>query len=140
MPKYILRGSISCVQGTPGAEPLPCAMELPGETVFTKNTFDGFHHPQLEGYLRQKGRRFLLTAGLITSVCVLFTSVSAMQKGFLAAVVEDCCADEPDAHLGTLDRYQFIIERTSLNSIIHRQSKWLADLEKLEASKASVPG
>lgn len=38
------------------------------------------------------------TAGLLTSICILFTTVSAMQKGFLAAVVEDCCADEPNAH------------------------------------------
>ena len=35
-----------------------------------------------------------------------------MQKGFLAAVVEDCCADEPNAHKQTLERYTFIFERT----------------------------
>ena len=101
MPKYMLRGAIPCVEGTAGEEAAPFAVEIPGETVIRKQTFDGFHTPQLLQYLRQQDKRFVLTAGLLTSTCVLFTTASAMQKGFLATVVEDCCADEPNAHKQT---------------------------------------
>jgi nicotinamidase-related amidase len=139
MPKYQLRGAIPCVQGTPGAEPTPFAVEQPGETIILKQTFDGFHTPELFQYLRQRGKRYLLTAGLITSTCVLFTTASAMQNGFLVAVVEDCCADELNAHKQTLDRYTFIFERTKVGLIAKHHAEWIAALQKLDELKASIP-
>jgi nicotinamidase-related amidase len=129
MPVYRLRGRIPCVEGTPGAETLPFAREAPGEAVLVKTTFDGFHVPQLLPHLRAEGKRFILTAGLVTSVCVLLTTASAVQHGFLAAVVEDCCADEPGAHTETLERYQFIFERTTVDGIAGRRQEWASALE-----------
>ena len=131
MPRYRLRGRIPCVEGTEGAETLSFAAERPGEVVIVKQAFDGFHNPNLLPYLRRKGKQFLLTAGLITSVCVLLTTASAAQLGFLTAVVEDCCADERFAHEHTLDRYQFIFDRTTTDAICKDHSQWLAALEKL---------
>lgn len=138
MPKYKLRGSIPCVQGTPGSQTLPFALEVPGEAVFVKQTFDGFQNPTPVEYLRQKGKRFVLTAGLVTSTCVLFTTVSAAQSGFLAAVVEDCCADEPLAHQQTLDRYQFIFGRTTVDAVPKRHAEWVGDLKALGQPEAKI--
>jgi nicotinamidase-related amidase len=132
MPTYKLRGRIPCVQGTAGVETLPFASEAPSEKVISKQTFDGFHNPELLRYLQRKGKRFVLTAGLVTSVCVLFTTVSAAQKGFLTAVIEDCCADRPQAHEQTLDTYQFIFQRTTVGLIPERHSEWLAALKELD--------
>jgi len=132
MLRYKLGGHIPCVQGTPGIETLPFALDKPGEVVLTKQTFDGFHNPKLLQHLRQNGKRFVLAAGLITSTCVLFTATSAAQSGFLSAVIEDCCADEPFAHEQTLDRYQLIFERTSVDLIPDRYPEWLAALNKLD--------
>jgi nicotinamidase-related amidase len=131
MPKYRLRGRIPCVQGTAGVETLPFALDNPGEAVIIKQTFDGFHSPELLQYLRQRNKRFVLTAGLLTSVCVLLTTASAAQNGFLAAVIEDCCADEPDAHEQTLDRYEFIFDRTAVDLIPEHYSNWVAALKEL---------
>jgi nicotinamidase-related amidase len=131
MPRYRLRGRIPCIQGTTGAETLPFALDRPGETILVKQAFDGFHNPELLQYLQRKGKRFILTAGLVTSTCVLFTTVSAAQKGFLTAVVEDCCADEPSAHEQTLDRYRFIFDRTAVNLIPDHYHEWVAALEEL---------
>jgi len=97
MPTYLLRGRTPCVQGTVGIEPLPFASANVGETIMLKHTFDGFQNPELEQYLHQRGKRFVLTAGLRTSTCVLLTTASAMQKGFLVALVEDCCAAQDRA-------------------------------------------
>ena len=131
MPVYRLRGRIPCVQGTPGVETLPFALNEPGEKVIIKQTFDGLHCPELLRYLLRNGKRFVLTAGLVTSVCVLFTTVSAAQKGFLTAVVEDCCADRPEAHGQMLDTYQFIFQLTTLDGIPEHHPEWLAALREL---------
>jgi nicotinamidase-related amidase len=132
MVRYRLRGRIPCVEGTPGVETLPFAREELGETVITKHAFDGFQAPELLQRLRQGRARFILTAGLVTSTCVLFTTVSAMQNGFLSAVVEDCCADEPSAHQETLDMYSFIFDRTRVSQILDRYGEWSAALAKLD--------
>jgi nicotinamidase-related amidase len=132
MVRYRLRGSIPCVEGTPGAEILPFAGEQPGETVIVKQTFDGFQNTGLLEFLRERSKRFVLTAGLVTSTCVLFTTASAVENGFLTAVIEDCCADEPPAHQHTLDHYSFIFDRTTVETIPKRHDGWLADLEKVD--------
>ena len=132
MLRYRLRGRIPCIEGTEGVETVSFAVERPEEVVIVKQTFDGFHNPNLLPYLRGKGKRFLLTAGLLTSVCVFLTTASAAQLGFLAAVVEDCCADEPFIHEHTLERHQFIFDRTTTDTICKDHSKWLAALQKLE--------
>jgi nicotinamidase-related amidase len=132
MPMYTLLGRIPCIQGTEGVETLPFAREKPGETIIVKHTFDGFQSPELLPHLRDRDKRFLFTAGLVTSVCVLFTTVSAAQMGFLTAVVEDCCADSPELHEQTLDTYQFIFQRTTVDLIPSGYSRWLADLEALD--------
>ena len=137
MPRYLLRGRTPCVQGTAGIEPLPFASANVGETIMLKHTFDGFQNSELEQYLHQRGKRFVLTAGLLTSTCVLLTTASAMQKGFLVAVVEDCCADELEAHQHTLDHYTFIFERTAVGLIRSHHAEWMAALEQLDAVKAS---
>jgi len=138
MVKYKLRGSIPCVEGTPGIETLPFALEEPGEAVFVKQTFDGFQNTSLLEYLRRQGKRFVLTAGLVTSTCVLFTTASAAQNGFLTAVVEDCCADEPLAQGQTLDTYRFIFDRTTVEAIPERHLEWLADLKRLDEYQAKT--
>jgi nicotinamidase-related amidase len=132
MPTYKLKGSIPCVEGTPGVDTLPFALEKPGETIVVKQTFDGFNRRELVDYLRTKGKRFVLTAGLLTSVCVLLTMVSAVEHGFLAAVVEDCCADEPEAHQRTLDSYGFIFDRTTVDGIAGRHADWQDALARLD--------
>ena len=133
MVRYRLGRRIPCIQGTPGADPLACALEQPGEEVFIKQSFDGFMNPDLNPYLRLRKKRFLLTAGLVTSICVLFTAVSAMQNGFLTALVEDCCADDPSAHIQTLEHYSFIFERTTLNQLADRRLAWLEQIIRVDA-------
>ena len=123
---------LPCIEGTPGVEVMPCAEVEPGETVIIKNTFDGFCNPELDNYLQKKGKRFLLTAGLITSVCVLLTSASATQRGYIVGVVEDCCADRTTSiHNSVLDAYPFIFERVTVDNILSSQATWLNQLKSL---------
>ncbi|MGD9091402.1 MAG: cysteine hydrolase [Anaerolineales bacterium] len=131
MPRYRIRKSIPCVEGTEGREVLPFAVEKPGEKVFTKQTFDGFHNPSLIDYLQKQQIRYLLIAGLVTSTCVLFTASSATQLGFLSAVISDCCADEPTMHSTILERYRFIFDTVRSDEIIECVPRWNATLQDL---------
>lgn len=132
MARYRLRGNIPCVEGTPGADTLAFAAEMAGEEVIFKQAFDGFLAPALLPMLQKKGKQFLLTAGLVTSTCVLLTTAAATQQGFLTAVIEDCCADEPFIHATVLERYQFIFERVKVDRIVDSYAKWAGQLKELE--------
>jgi nicotinamidase-related amidase len=133
-----LRGNIPCIQGTPGAYTLAFAREHIGEAVIAKRSYDGFQTTELPAYLRSTGKRFLLTAGLVTSVCVLFTTATAAQQCFLTAVVEDCCADRPEAHEQTLDRYRgLIFRRTTVENLLEDYPVWRSALQRAEALRAS---
>ncbi len=134
MIRYKLLDRIPCIDGTPGVDLLSCAHENPGEKVIIKQTFDGFLNPELTEYLDRKQKRFLLVAGLVTSVCVILTSASAAQRGFLVSLVEDCCADKPDVHELWLKNYPFIFERIVVNQIPNQYTDWLADINRLEKS------
>jgi nicotinamidase-related amidase len=133
MARYRLRGWIPCVRGTSGAETLPFAVELPGEPVVTKQTFDGFLCTDLDEVLAERGIRSLLIAGLVTSTCVLFTASTATQRGSLVSVVADCCSDRAEAHWATLDSYPFIFETVRSEQISQRRAAWNADLDRLES-------
>jgi nicotinamidase-related amidase len=134
MPVFKLRGHIPCIRGTPGAEPLPFALGRPEEKVLHKHSFDAFQNPVLLAYLKKRRTGFVLVAGLVTTVCVFLTAASAMQSGFLTAVVEDCCADHPEMHEQVLKMYRFIFERTTLGALPERHSEWVSALDKLDVA------
>ena len=131
MVKYKSFDRIPCIEGTRGVEIFPFAEDYPGGFVIFKQTFDGFHKPALPAYLEKNQKRYLLVAGLITSVCVLLTAATAAQRGYLVGVVEDCCADSPEAHEQVLQGYPFIFDRVSVNQITSCHDMWLADVEQI---------
>jgi ureidoacrylate peracid hydrolase len=137
MRRYLLRGRIPCVDGTPGAEVLDCARPDKGERVLVKHTFDGFLETHLHAHLRASGRRFVLVAGLVTSTCVLFTASTATQLGYLVAVFEDCCGDRAGIHEQVLDSYPFVFSRTASDRLDVDRPSWDAALDRLRELDAS---
>ena len=136
---YRLRVPVShhpCVAGQEGEEPVSFAASEPGELVVFKQTFDALSTPIWFPSARERQAGHL-DGRAVTSVCVLFTAASAAQLGFLAAVVEDCCADRPEKHERTLDEYQFIFDRTTTD-IPEQHSNWLAALAELDGHGVSA--
>jgi nicotinamidase-related amidase len=131
MVRYRLGRPIPCIEGSAGARTLPCAAPFPGERIITKQSFDAFCNPETDAWLRERGKRFVLAAGLVTSVCVLLTVAAAAQRGYLVGVIEDCCADQPVVHELILERYPFIFERTPLDELGSRRAGWLAQIAAL---------
>jgi hypothetical protein len=87
-------------------ETLPFAVELPGEKVIVKQAFDGFQNPELCQYLQGRGKRFLLTAGLVTRL-VSCLPRPARRKVFLP-LSSRTAAPTGLLHERTLETYQFI--------------------------------
>lgn len=134
MTKYKTGDWIPCIEDTAGFETLPCAVEQQGEHIFAKQTFDGFQNPDLAAYLQASRKQFVLVAGLITSVCVLLTAASAAQRGYVTAIVEDCCADRSTMHDHVLDNYPFIFERVVADALPERHAAWQTALGQLEGA------
>jgi nicotinamidase-related amidase len=133
LPRYRMRGRSPCVKGTPGAGALEEAMEVPGERVIEKQTQNGFHSLELFPYLCNTDKRFVLVAGLVTSVCVALTATSAAQTGFLTAVVSDACADYPEAHALALKRYRgFLLDVATTEELPGRHAEWCGQIQKLQ--------
>lgn len=129
--KFIER-RLPCIEGSPGVEVLPCALEVEGEQVIYKQSFDGFCNPQLQQFLDSKGKRFVLIAGLVTSVCVLLTAASAAQRHYLVALIDDCCADRAPLHDTVLTSYPFIFEHVTVNNLVKQLPTWQQQLSKIQ--------
>lgn len=139
LPRYLLRGRSPCVRGTKGAGVLDFAVEQPGEKVLEKQTQNGFHNLELLPYLRSKDKRFLLVAGLVTSVCVVFTATSAAQVGFLSAIVSDCCADYSEAHALALRRYKgFLLDVATSGELPDKNQEWAEQIRRLAVEQQLV--
>lgn len=133
--RYRLRGTIPCVAGTEGAEPLAVAVPRAGEPVVVKRSFDAFLGTDLDESLRGAGKRFVLVAGLVTSTCVLLTAATATQLGYLAALVDDCCADRPAFHDRVLrSYYPFMFGVTRSDMLAHDRPEWQEQLRLLSVS------
>ncbi|MBI1731601.1 MAG: cysteine hydrolase [Gammaproteobacteria bacterium] len=132
MVRYRLLGSLPCIDSTAGAEVLPCASERPGEPVIYKQTYDAFLSPAVPAWLERAGKRYLLVAGMDTAVCVLLTGAAAAQRGYLVAIVADCCADPGGAHDHVLARYPNVMERVIIGQIVERHDPWRRQLSELK--------
>ncbi|MFN4175707.1 bifunctional nicotinamidase/pyrazinamidase [Phenylobacterium sp.] len=92
-----------CVQGTPGADFHPNLWANRAELVLRKgyrreiDSYSAFFENDratptgLAGYLRDRGFRRVVLAGLALDFCVLWSAEDARRLGFEAVVVEDAC-------------------------------------------------
>ncbi|BCS05128.1 putative isochorismatase family hydrolase [Aspergillus luchuensis] len=72
--------------GEPGIDPLPICNPLPTEKQIWKHVNSSFIGTELEGYLREKGIRQLIVAGLTTDHCVSTTVRMAANLGVVDRV------------------------------------------------------
>jgi nicotinamidase-related amidase len=84
-----------CVMGTPGSEFHPRLDQGPIEHVVSKGSdpdresYSAFEGTDLEEWLRDRGVRRVIVAGLATDYCVRASALDARQAGFEVVVLED---------------------------------------------------
>ncbi len=94
---------VHCVQGTSGAAFHPDLKTDTADLVIRKGFrpeidsysafFENDHRTAtgLAGYLRDRGVRQVVLAGLATDFCVSWSAIDAMARGFEVTVIEDAC-------------------------------------------------
>lgn len=91
------------VEGTWGSEIIPEIPFLPGDHRTDKTRYNALYNTDLEAFLRQEGVTQTELVGVVTSICVLFTSVGLLDRGFPCRVYRDGVADfDPEAHVFAL--------------------------------------
>ncbi|HID11347.1 MAG TPA: cysteine hydrolase, partial [Candidatus Latescibacteria bacterium] len=81
-----------------GAEVVQELAPQDGDLVIPKVSYSGFFRTDLEDRLRELGVEKLIITGCVTNICVLYTAVDALMRGYEVEVPEDCVAalDEED--------------------------------------------
>ncbi|WP_235981721.1 cysteine hydrolase family protein [Methylobrevis albus] len=92
------------VRGEPGFEIVPELAPVAGELVIDKPGKSGFHATTLEDDLHRLGVTHLVITGVTSDCCVQSTFRDAFERGFAAAVLEDCTAAvELPNHAATIE-------------------------------------
>ncbi len=81
-----------CVEGTEGADVIEELKPDKDDFIVKKVSYSGFYNTKLEELLKSLGVQRLLLTGIVTNICVLYTGVDALMRGFEVEVIEDCVA------------------------------------------------
>ena len=83
---------VSCaVEGSWAAETIPELAPHPGDLVIRKARSNAFYQTYLEDVLRAHSIRNVLLTGTAGGGCVFATAMGAMERGYYAVFVKDCC-------------------------------------------------
>lgn len=80
------------VKGMHGAEIVNELSAEPGDIVVHKTTYSAFYGTDLAEVLKEKGIGHLTMTGILTNICVFFTAVDALMRGFCVEVARDSVA------------------------------------------------
>ena len=69
----------------------------PNDVVLYKTRFSGFYQTDLDATLKKLGIKYLIVAGVTTSICVESTVRDAMFRDYLCVLLKDCMS-EPIGH------------------------------------------
>jgi len=103
------------------------SQEEGNEKVIIKHTFDGFLNTDLDEYLKQQKITTVIVGGLVTSCCVLMTTIGALLRGYRSIVVEDCCGDRTiEKHNTTLNNYgSYLFQRVRVDNLLQECNSYL---------------
>jgi len=104
--------SSCCLLGDESVELDPELERDPADLVLQKPGYDAFHLTPLDDYLRLRGVRTLLLAGVMTDVCVWHTVSGAVHRNYRVAVLRDCTAAlSAQAHRSALNSIGWSVGR-----------------------------
>jgi len=111
--------SIPIVDGEPADAQYrirPVVAPAPGEKVITKRFANSFRETDLLDYLRGKGIKKLVIAGMQTHMCVEAAARAGADLGFEVTVVHDACATRP-LEFGGLTAAAIDVHTTALAAV-----------------------
>lgn len=85
------------VNGSSGSEIIADLKPRSRDYIIDKTTYSAFYRTKLEKHLKKLGTKKIVITGLVTEICVLYTSMEACLRGFQVEVPEDCVAGMTDS-------------------------------------------
>lgn len=109
-----LAATVAAMEESGGKEPPELLDNSTDDVTFTRKPghVSALKSPGLDEYLRKKGIKSLLLAGLSTSGCVLRTALAAGDAEYVVTVITDGCADAKE------DVHDMLVKKV-LNNIGH---------------------
>lgn len=83
---------VHCLEDTQGAEIIFELKPKKSDFIVKKVSYSGFYNTKLEELLKSLGVQKLIMTGILTNICVLYTGVDALMRGFEIEVKDDCVA------------------------------------------------
>ncbi len=97
------------VAGTWGSEIIPEIPSLSSDYRENKTRYSALHNTRLDDILRREGVSQTAMVGVCTSICVMFTAISLLDREFSCRVYRDGVADfDRQAHLFALKHMQML--------------------------------
>lgn len=97
------------VRGAWGSEIIPEIPFLPGDYRVDKTRYSALHNTILEDVLLREGVRQVELVGVCTSICIMFTAISLLDREFHCRVYREGVADfNPQAHAFALEHMQML--------------------------------
>ncbi|MFX0097707.1 MAG: cysteine hydrolase family protein [Candidatus Hodarchaeota archaeon] len=92
------------VKGTEGAEVVEELRPQKGDIIIEKTKFDGFYSTELNRILKELKVNSLIITGVLTDICILYTTASARMREYKTYVVSNGTAThEEETHKRFLD-------------------------------------
>src|SRR5437667_5506417 len=91
------RESRILIRDTWNTDIVPELKPQPSDIVLYKTRFSGFYQTDLDATLKKLGIKYLIVAGVTTSICVESTVRDAMFRDYLCVLLKDCMS-EPIGH------------------------------------------
>jgi nicotinamidase-related amidase len=106
------------VRGTAGADVVEAITPAMGDVVIPKTSYSCFYKTSLEEQLWSMGVSRLTITGVVTNICVLYTAVDALMRGYEVDVPEDCVAalDDKD-HRFALRQIKEVLKPSQSESV-----------------------
>ena len=127
------RESRILIRDTWGTDIVPELKPESDDIVIYKTRFSGFYQTDLDATLRKLGIKYLIFAGVTTSICVESTVRDAMFRDYLCVLLSDCTS-EPIGN--DLPRTNY--EASLLNT--ERLFGWVSDSEQFIKAVQTQPG
>lgn len=120
------------IRGAPCWEIIPEVAPLPGEAVFDKPSYGAFATTDIDAYLRKKGIKDVIFAGLTTDCCIHTTVREALDRGYDTLTVSDAtAAGTPDVHEAAL---RLLIKKSGVFGAVADTAAVLAAIEGVTAA------
>jgi nicotinamidase/pyrazinamidase len=91
-----------CVKGTKGAQIIKELSPSSEDIIVEKTTYSGFYKTELESILDKNDIDTLIITGVVTNICILYTSADARMRGYEVIIPKNCVAalNENDQKFG----------------------------------------